>query len=205
MRLFYAPRTRSFTSLWMLEEVGCPYQLDRVNFSAPDFPSDAFKAVNPMGKLPALEDGAARFGETAAILLYLADKFPAAGLAPAPNAPERGRFLQWLMFPVGTIEPAAMDRLNNAPERPAQLGWGSYSRMMAVLDAALAHGGNLQGGDFTAADLYCASSLRFMMAFGMIEKLPSFEAYVARAIARPAYLRASAIEEAQGAATAPAA
>jgi glutathione S-transferase len=107
------------------------------------------------------------------------------------------------MFPVGTIEPAAMDRLNNAPERPAQLGWGSYGRMMAVLDAALSQGGNLQGGAFTAADLYCASTLRFMMAFGMVEKLPSFEAYVARATERPAYVRANAIEEAQSALTAP--
>jgi glutathione S-transferase len=195
MRLYYSPRTRAFTALWMLEETGVPYELVRVNISG-DADRARIGAVNPMGKLPALEDGATRFGETAAILTYLADKFPEAGLAPAIDAPERGPYLQWMMFPAAVMEPAAMERLNKTQERPTQAGWGSYDRMIAAIDGALAPGQNLFGARFTAADLYCASSLKFMMTFGMVEKRPNFEDYVARAEARPAFVRASAIEAA---------
>lgn len=195
MRLYYSPRTRAFTALWMLEETGAPYEIVRVSISA-DADRGRIAAVNPMGKLPALEDGSARFGETAAILAYLADKFPAAGLAPAIDAPERGPYLQWLIFPAAVMEPAAMERLNKTEERPTQAGWGSYDRMISAMDGALAPGRNLFGDRFTAADLYCASSLKFMMTFGMIERRPNFEDFVARAEARPAFQRASAIEAA---------
>jgi glutathione S-transferase len=179
----------------MLEETGAPYELVRLNISA-DADRERIAAVNPMGKVPALEDGAAKFGETAAILAYLADKFPAARLAPAVDAPERGRYLQWLIFPAAVMEPAAMERLNKTQERPTQAGRGSYDRMMSAMDGALAPGRNLFGDRLTAADLYCASSLKFMMTFGMVEKRPNFKDYDARAEARPAFQQASAIEAA---------
>src|SRR5262245_57548748 len=111
MKLYYCPQTRAFTSLWMLEEVGHPYERVRVDIRAPGHPSDAYRKINPMGKVAAFEDdGGVGFGETAAILLYLADKYPQKNLAFAPTDPRRGRFLQWLMFGPTTLEPAMVEK-----------------------------------------------------------------------------------------------
>lgn len=194
LKLHYCPRTRSFTALWMLEEVGAPYDIVRVDIRAPGHPTDAYKRVNPMGKVPALEDGGTGFGETAAILLYLADKFPNAKLAPAVSDPKRGRFLQWLMYPPATIEPAMAEKMLGHKPNPFSSGWGDYDRAMGALEAAMTPGPWLFGEAFTAADLYVASTLSFGMQFGMIDKRPAFVQFAERARARPAFARASAIE-----------
>src|SRR5262245_62172498 len=110
MKLYYSARTRAFTSLWMLEEGGQPYELERVAIRAPGNPTDAYKRINPMGKLAGFQDGECAMGETAAILLYVAEKFPQTRLAPAPTDPRRGRFLQWLMFPATTMEPVMTEK-----------------------------------------------------------------------------------------------
>lgn len=195
MKLYYQPQTRAFTALWMLEELGVPYEIARVDIRAPEHPTPAYRAINPMGKLPGLEDGANRFGETAAVLLYLAEKFPEKGFAPRPTDPNRGRFLQWLVFSASTMEPAATARMTKTEMPDKTVGWGSYERMAAALEEALTPGPYLFGEGFTAADLYVASSLRYMMMFDMVEKRPAFEAMVARATARPAFARATAVED----------
>ncbi len=198
MKLYYGPRTRAFTALWMMEESGLPYELARVDIRAPTHPDAALRAVNPMGKLPALEDGPNRFGETSAILLYVAEK-AGKGLAPTPSDPTRGRFLQWLMFPAAVIEPAMVERMHKTPENTVQSGWGDYKRMEKALMDAMTPGQWLLGDTFTAADLYIASMLMFGMQFGMIEKQKPFEAFAARAAERPAFQSASAIEAKEGA------
>ena len=197
IKLYFAPQTRSITALWMLEEAGAPYELVRMNIRAPGHPSAEFRQVNPMGKVPALQDGGTGFGETAAILLYIADKFPQAKLAPLPSDPNRGRFLQWLMYPATTIEPAMMEKRRGAEPMTTAAGWGDYDRAMAALEGALTPGQWLFGQQFTAADLYVASSLGFGMMFGMIDKRPAFVDYHGRASARPAYKRARDIEAAE--------
>ncbi len=197
IKLYFAPQTRSITALWMLEEAGAPYELVRMNIRAPGHPSAEFRQVNPMGKVPALQDDGAGFGETAAILLYIADKFPQAKLAPLPSDPNRGRFLQWLMYPATTIEPAMMEKRRGAEPMTTAAGWGDYDRAMAALEGALTPGQWLFGQQFTAADLYVASSLGFGMMFGMIDKRPAFVEYHGRASARPAYKRARDIEAAE--------
>jgi len=196
MKLYYQPRTRAFTALWMLEEIGAPYEIERVDIMAPEQLSAAYRAINPMGKLPGLVDGENRFGETAAVLLYLAEKFPEKGLAPPPGAPNRGRFLQWLLFSATNIEPAATERMNKTTPNERAMGWGSYDRTFAALEEALSGQAYLFGEAFTAADLYLASTLRYMMMFGMVEKRPAFERLVTRATARPSFARATAIENA---------
>ncbi len=194
MKLYYCPQTRAFTSLWMMEEVGQPYELVRVNIRAPGHPTEAYKKINPMGKVAGFEDGGVGFGETAAILLYVADKFPQTKLSPPPTDPRRGRFLQWLMFSPTCIEPAMMEKRAGTPINTIGAGWGDYDRVLAALEAALKPGPWLFGDQFTAADLYIASSLGFGMQFGMIDKRPAFVAYSERATARPAFKRAQEIE-----------
>jgi glutathione S-transferase len=102
MQLYWWPKTRSLRALWMLEEVGCPYERVPVNITQGGQKDPAFLAVNPMGKLPALADGEAKLAESAAICAYLADKFPEAGLAPPVGDARRGRYLHWL-FGMGLL------------------------------------------------------------------------------------------------------
>lgn len=194
MKLYYWPRTRSFTALWMLEELGEPYELVHVNIREPGHPTVAYRAINPMGKLPGFQDGEAALGETAAILLYVADKYPGKKFAPQLNDPRRGRFLQWLMFPASTMEPVMAERRNGTTPNTSTSGWGDYDRAMKALETAIKPGAWLVGNDFTVADLFIASNLRFGMQFGMIDRRPAFEEFTARACARPAFERASTIE-----------
>lgn len=197
MKLFFAPQTRSITALWMLLEAGAPYEIVRVNIRAPGHPSAEFRQVNPMGKVPALQDGGLGFGETSAILLYIADKFPQSKLAPLPTDPNRGRFLQWLMYSPTTIEPAMMEKRRGSEPMTTASGWGDYDRAMAALEGAMTPGKWLFGDQFTAADLYVASSLGFGMMFGMIDKRPAFVEFSERASARAAYKKAREIEAAE--------
>jgi glutathione S-transferase len=194
MKLYYCPRTRAFTSLWMMEEVGQPYELVRVDIRAPGHPTEAYKKINPMGKVAGLQDGKCAMGETAAILLYVADKFPQAKLAPAPTDPQRGRFLQWLMFSATTMEPAMVEKRMGHTPNSFQSGWGDYNRALGALENAMQPGPFLFGEPFTAADLYIASSLNFGMQFGLIDKRAAFVAFADRATARPAFKRASSID-----------
>jgi glutathione S-transferase len=200
MKLYYCPRTRAFTSLWMLEECGATYDLGRIDIRSPNHPSPEFLKVNPLGKLAALEDGGPGFGETAAILLYLADKFPAKKLAPAPADPRRGRYLQWLMYSSSVIEPAMTAKATNQPVNTKAFGFGDYDRAMKALEDHLPTDGWLMGADFSAADLYIASTLSFGMMFKMIDARPAFAAFAERAKARPAWAAAQAIETREAAA-----
>lgn len=195
MKLYYWPNTRAFTALWMLEELGEPYELVRVNIRDPEHPSAAYRAINPMGKLPGLQDGDCAMGETAAVLLYLADKYPDRAFAPRPTDPRRGRFLQWLMFPSTTMEPVMVEKRMGTKSSTSSFGWGDYDRAMNALEAAIQPGAWLTGSEFTVADLYIGSSLRFGMQFGMIDRRQSFADFAARACARPAFDRAMAIEK----------
>ncbi|HAJ47522.1 MAG TPA: glutathione S-transferase family protein [Alphaproteobacteria bacterium] len=200
MKLFYCPRTRAFTSLWMLEECGAHYDLARVNILDPEHPTPSYRTVNPMGKVAALEDGGTPFGETAAILLYLADKFPAKRLAPPPNDPRRGRYLQWTLFSPIVIEPAMVAKSQANPVNTRAAGWGDYERAMDALEPHLPKDGWMLGPDFMACDLNIASTLRFGMQFGMIDKRPAFVAFAERAGARQAFQKASEIESREHAA-----
>jgi glutathione S-transferase len=194
MKLYYCPATRAFTSLWMMEEVAEPYELVRVDIRAPDHPTEAYRKINPMGKVAGFADGACAMGETAAILLYVADKFPEKRLAPLPSDPRRGRFLQWLLFSPTTLEPVMFEKQRGIAPNSFQSGWGDYERALAALEGALSPGPWLFGEDFTAADLYLGSALGFGLQFGMIDKRPLFQRFAERAAARPAFQRAQDIE-----------
>ncbi|WP_201326215.1 glutathione S-transferase N-terminal domain-containing protein, partial [Burkholderia sp. E168m23] len=114
MKLYYWPKTRAFRALWMLEEIGGVYELVPIDLRSHEQGSDAFVQVNPMAKLPALDDGSAPFAESGAVLLYLADRCPDAGLGVAPDDPLRGRFLQWMFFTPTCLEPAMAEKFTGA-------------------------------------------------------------------------------------------
>ncbi len=196
MKLYWAPKTRSLRALWMLEEAGLPYELERVDIQSPDR-SERFLAVNPMGKVPALEDGEARLAESAAICAYVAEKAGNAGLAPALGDPLRGRYFHWLFFAPGCIEPAFAEKFAGMKLSSFQAGWGDFDKVFRVLDNLLAHGPWVLGENFSAADVMIGTDLLFgVEMFKAVEPTPAFAAYLARCKARPALQRALAIDEA---------
>ncbi len=197
--VFYTnPMSRGRIVRWMLEEVGQPYRTEIVGYG-PEMKAAAYRAINPMGKVPALRHGDTVITETAAIVTYLADAFPEAGLAPAPGARARGPYYRWLFFAASAFEAAVtLDRLGfqAPPERQGMLGWGTVDAVLDTLENAVSQGPYLAGGRFSAADLYVGSQLGFSLQFGTIPKRPAFVAYVDALYARPAAERARAIDDA---------
>lgn len=197
--VFYTnPMSRGRIVRWMLEEVGQPYRAEIVAFG-PEMKGAAYTAVNPMGKVPALVHRGITITEAPAILCYLADAFPQAGLAPAASDPERGSFYRWMFFCASTLEYAVVNRSFGfaVPEEgKGRIGYGSYDDAMATLEKAVTQSQYLAGGKFSAADLYVTAALGWGMMTGSIDKRPAFEAYVTHHLQRVAAGRARAIDDA---------
>lgn len=204
--IFYThPQSRGRTARWMLEECGVPYDTVVLEYGT-TMKAPAYLALNPMGKVPALQHGDVVVTEVAAICAYLADVFAEKGLAPPAGSPQRAAYYRWLFFSAGPLEAAATAKALNllAPaERATMVGYGSYASVMDTLEhAVLQARPSLCGEQFTAADLYVGSHLQWGMQFGTIERRPAFEAFVQPLLQRPAYLRAAAIDDALAAASA---
>ncbi|KQP52122.1 glutathione S-transferase family protein [Methylobacterium sp. Leaf106] len=203
--LYTHPMSRGRIVRWMLEEVGRPYRAEILDFTALKQP--AYLGINPMGKVPALRHGESVVTECAAILAYLADAFPDAGLAPPPGIAERGAYYRWLFFAAGPVEAAVLNTalgVDVPPERKGMAGYGSMAEVLDTLEGAVSGTEYLAGGRFSAADLYLGSHLGWGMQFGTIPRRPAFEAYVGRLYGRPAALRASEIDDGLVAASNPA-
>jgi glutathione S-transferase len=192
---FYTnPQSRGQIVRWMLEEVNEPYETVLLDYAttlqAPDY-----LAVNPMGKIPAIRHGETVVTEGAAICCYLADAFPAAGLAP--DVRERGDYYRYIFFASGPIEAAFSNRAMGwepTPERQRMFGYGNYDLCIDTMEKMLADRDYVTGGRFTAADLYVGSQLGFMLQFGLLEPRPVFASYVDRVTDREAYRRAKEID-----------
>jgi glutathione S-transferase len=197
--VFYTnPMSRGRIVRWMLEEVGQPYRTELLDYGT-TMKAPEYLAINPMGKVPALRHGDTVVTEGAAICCYLADAFPAAGLAPAPGDRLRGPYYRWLFFAAGPLEAATTNQalgLEVPPERRAMVGYGSLADVIATFEAALGAQEYLVGNRFSAADIYVGSHIGWGMRFGTIGKRPAFERYFERIAARPAAVRARAIDDA---------
>ncbi|HMG20540.1 MAG TPA: glutathione S-transferase family protein [Kofleriaceae bacterium] len=193
--LYYAPHTRAARVAFLLEELGVGYDRRTLDLAAGDNKQPAYLAVHPHGLVPALRDGDTVVFETAAICLYLADRFPAQGLAPPPGSPERAAYYQWVVYAVATLEPALADiwlqRQRPEAERdPAVLAAAHqrFGEAAGVLGAALA-APYLVGGRFTAADVLIGSMLVWARSMELLDGHPRIADYAARIAARPAFGR----------------
>jgi len=194
MQLYWSPRSRSFTALWLMEETGKPYERVLTDISAGAQKTPEYLAINPMGKVPALRDGDATLAEAAAICAYVAERYPEAKLAPPPGDPLRAKFLYWLFFAPGCVEPAMVQVATKIEMNPVAAGWGDAQRVFDVLDAALAKGPWILGETFSAADIAIGSGLNFAVRlFKMVPSRPSFDRYIDRCAARPAFQRATVL------------
>ncbi|MEJ2431840.1 MAG: glutathione S-transferase family protein [Pseudolabrys sp.] len=197
LTLYHIAPSRSSIALWMLEEVGVPYQIKLLKMSEGDNLKPDYLAINPMGKVPALKHGDQVITEVAAICTYLADEFPDRKLNVPVGTPRRGVYLKWLFFGPSVIEPAMADRVFPRKEDPraSALGWRDFDRVLDIVAEALDPGPYLMGEQFTAADVVIGSGLRYGMMFKMIAERKAFSDYVAHVTARPAAQRAAAKDE----------
>ena len=197
--VFYTnPMSRGRIVRWMLEEIGQPYRTEVLDFG-PAMRTDAFLAINPMGKVPAVRHGDVVVTEAAAICAYLADAFPEAGLAPPPGDPRRGPYYRWMFFAAGPAEAALTNKalgLDAPSDKRGMVGYGTVESVIDTLDYAVSRSEYLAGDRFSAADLYVGSQLGWGMMAGTIERRPTFEAYVRRLGGRPAAIRAREIDDA---------
>lgn len=194
MKLYWAPQTRSSRAIWMLEEAGVDYELELVDIRAADRrDSAAFRAASPMGKVPALADGKALMAESAAICLYLADRYSDGRLAPAIDHPDRGRFLYWLMYTPTVVEPAMGEKFSGAESNHIRNGWGDFDSMILTWEQGLGDREWIIGDSFSAADVMLGSSAIFLQMFGMLPESRVLADYAERCQSRQAQRRAMEI------------
>jgi glutathione S-transferase len=191
--LYHHPFSRAANAVWMLEEVGAPYELRFVDIMKGEQKAPEIRALNPMGKLPILTEGDAVVTELAAIGLYLADRHAYGRLAPKVDDPKRGAYLRWSFFAPSVIEPGAMAKQAGWTFKESQAGWGAHETMLDAMEKAVtAHGDWILGDTFSMADVVFGGTVRYMLAFKMIEPRPALAAYAERLGARPAAQRADA-------------
>jgi glutathione S-transferase len=189
------PRTRSSRVLWLLEEIGAPYDLTEIR--GVERRSEEHLLRHPLGRVPALQlgDGSTMF-ESAAICLQLADLNPGAGLIGPVGSTQRGLEYQWVVFAVSELEGPLFRWIRELSEgvvdSPAH---DRFVDAAAAMQSALAERDWLVEDRFTVADVMCASVLQAANARGLLEPWPTLEAYVHRGETRPAYARAAAISD----------
>jgi glutathione S-transferase len=199
LKIYGVSQSRAIRVLWMAQELGVPFEHVPQDFAGEKSP--AFLAVNPNGRVPAIDDDGVLLFESMAINLYLAKKYgAAAGLAPK-DLVEDGIATQWSFWVMTEIEKtllnamfAARGMMGNAkdPEKAAAYR-AELDRPFAVLDGALAGKDYLMGGRFTVADLNVAAVLTWARPAGVdFANRPNVEAWLARCLARPAFAKARA-------------
>lgn len=195
--VFYTnPMSRGRIVRWMLEETGAEYRTEVLDY-ATTMKGAEYLAINPMGKVPAIRHRGKVVTECAAICAYLADAFPEAGLAPP--AGDRADYYRWLFYAAGPAEAAITNHycgFDPDEKQGLMIGYGSYDQMVDVLESALDGKVYIAGDRFTAADVYVGSQIGWGAQFGTLPKRDSFQAYLDRLTARPAYQRACEIDDA---------
>jgi glutathione S-transferase len=198
MKLYYAPQTRAVRPRWLLEEIGAPYTLVRLDMSKGEHKMPEYVKIHPHGAVPALVDGDVTMFESAAICAYLADKFPEKRLAPPVGSPARAPYYQWLIYSMATLEPPVLQVLSHTVMLPeaersaaaAEEGRAKFGQIADVLTQALEGKSFLLGEQFSAADVMIGSTLIWGQMLGLLNDYPALAAYVGRLAGRPAFQRA---------------
>src|SRR5215472_6822297 len=162
LKLYYIPKTRSSRARWMLEELGVPYELVRMTFE--DARTPEYRRIHPLGAVPALSDDESTVIESAAIIAYLADRFPERGFAPPISSPQRGAYYQWIIYSMATLEPCIIAFVAHTSKRPER------DRLPII-----------------AADIVLGSVVSWASMAKLIDDFSGLQAYVNRLRARPAF------------------
>ncbi len=191
--LYHKPKTRSDRFVFLLEELGVPYEIHPVTLNTADGASKADPAnPHPHGKVPAICDDGVTVFESSAIALYLTDKFPKAGLGPVVGDARRGAYVSWLAYYGGVLEPAFISKFINLEVPRPMAGWVSVDDAMGYVVKTLSAGPYLLGDAFSAADILYGTTFAMFGQSPLMPKSPVVDAYVKRIVERPAYARAAA-------------
>ena len=194
---FHAPQTRSGATRALIEELGVDVDMHVLNLKTGDTRKPAYVAINPMGKVPAIRHGDALITEQPAVMMYLADLYPEAKLAPPLGDRLRGPYLRWMVFYGSCFEPAVVDKSMKREPAPASTSpYGDFDTMLGTLTDQLDRGEYLLGETFSAADVLYGTALNWMTQFKLVPELPVIRAYIERVTSRPAMQRAAAADAA---------
>jgi glutathione S-transferase len=199
LRFFFHPMSRARSVRWMLEECQATYEAVLLDYGT-SMKAPAYLALNPMGKVPALQHGQTVITETAAALAYLADLFPERQLAPAVGSAERGSYYRWLFFVAGPVEAITTAQAEGwlaqqTLQQAQTAGYGRMEDVIGTLQLAVQGKTYVCGTHFSAADIYLSTYLAWACQHGQLPKLPEFERYYQPLMARPAALRAKQIDD----------
>lgn len=181
LKLYGGARTRANIVHWYLNELDVPHELVTVNLLSGENLTPEFLAINPMGKVPAIEDGDFKLWESGAILLYLADRHGKLGDTPE----QRAEMMQWVIFSNATLTPLLFDQTQREQFMP---------RLMGPLNDTLGTQPFLTGQDLTVADVAVGASLLFLQLLMQVDfgAYPAVMAYLDRLTKRPAFQKVAA-------------
>lgn len=200
MKIYYAPNTRAVRVVWLCEELGLPYELERFTLGDPRMRAPDYLALHPLGRVPVLEDGEIRIFESGAILQYVLAQYGDGRLVPDTNTPAFADYLQWLHYAEGMLMPPVNtlvvetiilpeDKRNQVNvDRATKL----LTRMLGAVDQALADRDYLAGA-FSGADIMTGHASIVAARLGTdVSDKPNLAAYIDRLQARPALQKAFA-------------
>jgi glutathione S-transferase len=191
LTLYHAPKSRSSTIVWLLDELEVPYETKIVSIRHGDGTGARDPAnPHPHGKVPAIKHDGHTVFEIAAITLYLTDAFPEKKLGPKVGEPMRGEYLSWLAYRPGVLEPSMLMRRFKIQHVPGTMGWADADEVENVLNEALSARKYFLGEEFSAADIALGGTINFLMMFKLLNETPILRDYCARITARPAFKRA---------------
>lgn len=200
MKLYHAPGTRSIRIIWLMEELGLPYELERLGLREPSMRTPEYLQKHPLGRVPTLEDSDVMLFESGAIVQYLLEKYGNGRLQPASDSPEFPKYLQWFHFAEGTIMPPVMTIIVETKFLPPEMRSDTHvERAKTVATGILSaveqglEGREYIAGEFSAADIMAGSATTAAVNFGAdISDKPNIAAYIERLNARPALIKARA-------------
>lgn len=186
--LFHAYNSRSSALVTLIDELGADVEIREVSIARHDGSGGHDPAnPHPEGKVPFLVDGEERLHERGAIMLYLTDKFPEAGLGPIEGEPGRGAYLSWLFYYHGVIEPVILLKMSGLAHPMFDAALRDFDAMVARLAEALERGPWLLGERYSAADILCASPFHWLPA--LVPEVPGIRDWIRRCAERPAARR----------------
>lgn len=195
LKLHFAPNSRAVRSLWLLEELELPYELNQMNFHPKDLKSEEHRSRHPLGRVPVLEDGDVMIYESGAIADYLLDRHRNGGLKPAPGDATFPIYLQWFHYCEGMVMPPintiVVHTMLLPPERRDATVLGQAQRLLAKAVTPIEEdmaGKEYLAGDFTAADTMLGHALLMAERMQTVtsDEHPNLSSYTTRLKARPA-------------------
>jgi glutathione S-transferase len=201
MKLHFAPNSRAVRILWLLEELGLPYELNQMAFHPKDLKSDDHRARHPLGRVPVLEEGDMMLWESGAITEYIPERHKNGGLKPAVDAKEYPEYLQWFHYCEGMVMPPVntivVQTILLPPDRRDATTLAQAKKLLtrswAPVDQAL-EGKDYLIGNFSAADIMLGHAAVMSNRLGCVtDDMKNLKAYCARIEARPAFQKADSV------------